>query len=82
MSSSLVSATASISSARYCSALPTRSAGISSNSYDGAHGHVTLGASPGQAYGLHFEQVNNADEVALSADGQLQNQRAVRRGGR
>ena len=41
----------------------------------GAHGHVTLGVA-GPDVCLHFEQVDNTEEVALSADGELNNQRA------
>ena len=39
-----------------------------------AHGHVALGVA-GPYVCLHFEQVNHADEVALSADRQLHNER-------
>ena len=38
------------------------------------HAHVTLGVA-GPDVCLHFEQVNNTEEVALSADGELNNQR-------
>ena len=45
------------------------------NLVGGTHGHVTLGVA-GPYVCLHFEQVNDTDEVALSTDGELNNQRA------
>ena len=44
------------------------------NLVGGTHGHVTLRVT-GPYVCLHFEQVNHTNEVALSANGQLQNER-------
>ena len=65
-SASSVSATASISLVRYSSAFSSRSAGISI----GVVGLAELGlAAP--HHGVHLDQVDDAHEVALRADRQL-----------